>query len=103
MTVISIETYLSEVAIMKSTGIVREVDPLGRYVLPVELRRKLDIKVREPLEIYYTPDSIMLKKHQPCCLFCNEGRNTVHFKGKIVCKKCVDDIVNMETDSGEQG
>ena len=55
---------------MKATGIVRKVDELGRIVLPIELRRTLNIDIRDPLEIYVDGESIMLKKYQPACIFC---------------------------------
>lgn len=75
---------------MKSTGIVRKVDELGRIVLPIELRRTLDIDVRDPLEIYIEGnDTIILKKYQPTCVFCGESANIRNFRGKNVCEDCV--------------
>ena len=56
---------------MKSTGIVRPVDTLGRVVLPVELRRTLDIDIKDSLEIFVDGEFIMLKKYQPSCIFCD--------------------------------
>ncbi len=74
---------------MKSTGIVRKVDELGRIVLPIELRRTLDIDVRDPLEIYIEGnDTIILKKYQPTCVFCGESTSIHSFKGKNVCENC---------------
>lgn len=73
---------------MKSTGIVRKVDELGRIVLPIELRRTLDIGERDPLEIYVDGSSIILKKYMPACVFCGESSNVVSFKGKNVCANC---------------
>ena len=49
---------------MKSTGIVRKVDELGRIVLPAELRRTLNIAEKDPLEIYVDGASVILKKHE---------------------------------------
>ncbi|MGI5895965.1 MAG: AbrB/MazE/SpoVT family DNA-binding domain-containing protein [Oscillospiraceae bacterium] len=77
---------------MKSTGIVRPVDSLGRVVLPIELRRNLDIAAEDSLEIYVENDSIILKKYEPACMFCGETQDTVHYKGKIICKKCLDEM-----------
>ena len=57
---------------MKSTGIIRKVDDLGRIVLPIELRRTLDIAQKESLEIHVDESSIILKKYQPSCIFCNK-------------------------------
>ena len=59
---------------MKSTGIVRKVDELGRIVLPIELRRTLEIADRDPLEIYVEGSSIVLKKYRPTCIFCDSDR-----------------------------
>ena len=74
---------------MKSTGIVRKVDELGRIVLPIELRRTLDIAERDPLEIYTEGnDTIILKKYQPTCVFCGDARGVKVFKGKNVCADC---------------
>ena len=74
---------------MKSTGIVRKVDELGRIVLPIELRRTLDIAERDALEIFVSEDTIMLKKFQPSCIFCDSSKNITSFKGKNVCSACV--------------
>ena len=60
---------------MKSTGIVRKVDELGRIVLPIELRRTLDIAEKDAIEIYVDGESIILKKYEPTCIFCGDGRN----------------------------
>ena len=73
---------------IKSTGIVRKVDELGRIVLPIELRRTLDIGEKDAIEIYVEGTSIVLKKYQPSCIFCGESKKVVDFKGKNVCSKC---------------
>lgn len=77
---------------MKTTGIVRKMDELGRIVLPVEIRRTLGIEERDPLEIYMEGDSIILKKHSPSCIFCGGDENIYLYSGKNVCGKCIDDI-----------
>lgn len=74
---------------MKSTGIVRKVDNLGRIVLPKELRRVLDINIKDPLEIYTEGEAVVLKKYVPDCIFCGNSDETVDFKGKTVCTDCV--------------
>lgn len=74
---------------MKSTGIVRKVDELGRIVLPIELRRTLDIAERDPLEIYVSEDTILLKKYQPSCVFCDSVAGIINYKGKNVCNNCI--------------
>ena len=73
---------------MKSTGIVRRVDELGRIVLPIELRRTLDIAERDSLEIYVTDDNIVLKKYHPTCIFCGSTKGITTFKDKNVCASC---------------
>ena len=73
---------------MKSTGIVRKVDELGRIVLPMELRRTMRIDTQDSLEIYTEDDKIILKKYEPCCIFCGEAKDTVNFKGKTICREC---------------
>ena len=77
---------------MKSTGIVRKVDELGRIVLPVELRRCLGIEVKDPIEIYVDGDGIILRKYQAACVFCGSVRNTVEFRGRNVCPECIEKL-----------
>ena len=77
---------------MKSTGIVRNVDELGRIVLPIELRRTLDIAVRDPLEIYVEGESIILKKYNPSCIFCSSKEDIFIYQDKNICGKCIDDL-----------
>ena len=67
---------------MKSTGIVRKVDELGRIVLPIELRRTLDIAEKDSIEIYVDGSSIILKKYEPTCVFCGDAKNITVYKGK---------------------
>ena len=74
---------------MKSTGIIRKVDDLGRIVLPIELRRVLDISEQDELEIYMENDRIILQKFEPACLFCGSSRSLVSYRGKNVCQECV--------------
>ncbi len=77
---------------MKATGIVRKVDDLGRVVLPVELRRTLNIDIKDPLEIYVDGDQIILKKYEPTCIFCGEGKGVKTFDGKNICPSCIKKI-----------
>lgn len=74
---------------MKSTGIIRKVDELGRIVLPIELRRNLDIEERDPVEIYLEGDKIILQKHESACLFCGSSMGLTQYRGKNVCRDCV--------------
>lgn len=77
---------------MKSTGIVRQLDTLGRIVLPIELRRTMDIGVKDMLEIFVEDDQIILKKYHPSCIFCGDARDVTPYKGKLVCKKCLKEL-----------
>ena len=77
---------------MKSTGIVRKVDELGRIVLPIELRRTLDIAVKDALEIYVDEGTIILKKYEPSCIFCGTSKDVISFKGKNICPKCLEEL-----------
>ncbi len=77
---------------MKSTGIVRKVDELGRIVLPSELRKSLGIEVKDSLEIYTSGDSVILKKYLPSCIFCGEANDVIIFKDKNICKNCLRQI-----------
>ena len=77
---------------MKSTGIIRKVDDLGRIVLPVELRRMLDIEERDELEIFMERDRIVLRKYEPCCIFCGSNRNMAIYRGKNLCGDCAQNI-----------
>lgn len=79
---------------MKSTGIVRKVDELGRVVIPIELRRTLGIDEKDSLEIYVDNEKIVLKKYEPACVFCSSADDVQTFKGKLVCKKCVEAMMS---------
>lgn len=80
---------------MKSTGIIRKVDDLGRIVLPIELRRTLDIAERDELEIFMESDRIILQKYKPACIFCGSSRNLVSYCRKNVCGECAKKIGNI--------
>lgn len=77
---------------MKATGIVRKIDDLGRVVLPIELRRTLNIDIKDPVQIFVEGDLIILKKYEPACVFCGEAANVENFRGKNVCKSCAEEL-----------
>ena len=77
---------------MKSTGVVRKVDNLGRIVLPIEIRNTLDIHEKDPLEIFIDTDKIILKKYEPSCIFCADANDVVYFAGKRICRKCLEQL-----------
>lgn len=77
---------------MKSTGIVRKVDELGRVVIPIELRRTLEIAEKDALEIYVDGEQIILKKYAPACIFCGQAKDVEIFKGKNICPSCLEEL-----------
>lgn len=79
---------------MKATGILRKIDGLGRIVIPMEIRNKLEIAENDPLEIHVEGSSIVLRKYEPDCTFCGSSRNVVEYKGKNVCEKCISELKN---------
>ena len=81
---------------MKSTGILRRVDELGRVVLPIELRRSLDIEEKDPLEISVEEDRIILRKYQPTCIFCGAESDLLDYRGKKICDACRKEIVDID-------
>lgn len=74
---------------MKTSGIIRRMDELGRVVLPIELRRSLDIEERDPVEISVEGDRIILRKYQQTCIFCSGEEELLDFKSKRVCRTCL--------------
>ncbi len=74
---------------MKSTGMVRPVDELGRIVLPKELRRSLSINPRDSVEIFTDGDRIVLQKYEPACIFCGNADHVVYYEGKRICSDCL--------------
>ena len=81
---------------MKSTGIIRKIDELGRFVIPMEMRNKLDISSNDSLEIYVEGTTIMLRKYEPDCVFCGSSKNVTPYKGKNVCEKCLNEMKKLK-------
>ncbi len=78
---------------MKSTGMVRGIDKMGRVVLPTETRKLLNlIAGKSAVEIYTDDDSIVLKKYVPACIFCDSVDDIVEYKGNKICKKCIEKL-----------
>jgi len=78
---------------MHDTGIVRRVDDLGRIVIPMELRRTLGIKVKDPMAIYVEGDRIILQKHRDVCAICGGSETEmVSVKDRAVCTECVETV-----------
>ena len=81
---------------MKATGIVRKVYELGRIVLTIELRRTLDIEIKDPIEIFVDDEYILLKKYEPACIFCGNAKNVRRIKEKNVCEDCLKELKNIK-------
>ncbi len=81
---------------MKATGIVRKIDHLGRIVLPIELRRVLELDKDSSLEIYVENDTVILRKYEPTCIFCNSAENVKQYKGRNICMDCRKKIGELE-------
>jgi len=77
---------------MKSTGIVRKVDELGRIVIPKELRKTFNIGEKDALEIFVDGNKIILKKYEPACIFCGQTKDNINYKGKNICPACVEQL-----------
>lgn len=77
---------------MKAIGIVRQIDKLGRIVIPIETRRKMDINERDSVEMFVEEDRLILKKYQPSCIFCGDADDVLVFREKRVCRRCMNEI-----------
>ncbi len=75
---------------MKALGIIRPVDELGRIVLPVETRKMMDLNPKDGVEVFIEDDKIILKKYRPSCIFCGEADGVIDFKGKKICRGCIE-------------
>ncbi len=81
---------------MKSTGIIRDVDRMGRVVIPKEIRSQLKIESEDSLEIFMDGDSIVLKKYKPACFFCDTLDEIVNYKGYNVCINCIENLKSLK-------
>lgn len=77
---------------MKSIGIIRKIDELGRVVLPKSIREHMDINERDPMEIYVDGNRIVLQKHQAFCVFCGECEDLIHYHEKCLCPACLKNL-----------
>lgn len=83
---------------MKSTGIIRRMDELGRVVIPIEIRNQFNIAEKDPMEIYVDGSSIVLKKFEPNCIFCGNTKNLLEYHDKLICTKCSEKISNLKNE-----
>ena len=77
---------------MKSTGLVRKVDELGRIVLPMGIRQSLGIAEKDPLEIFVDGERIILQKYLPACIFCGNADDIVYYNDKRICRECLEKL-----------
>ncbi len=77
---------------MKSLGIVRKIDELGRIVLPIETRKRLDLSSGDGVEIFVERDRVILKKYEPACIFCGDADDIINYNDKKICRKCLNDL-----------
>lgn len=78
---------------MKNVGITRPVDNLGRIVIPIEIRNRLNISAKDPVDIYVEDNRIILTKSSHGCMFCSGEKSLTEYKGKMICKKCLNDLI----------
>lgn len=81
---------------MKSTGIIRRVDELGRVVIPIEIRNQFNIVEKDPIEIFVNGSSIVLKKYEPNCIFCDSNQDLLSYNDKLICAECANKIASLE-------
>ena len=77
---------------MKATGVVRKIDELGRFVLPIEIRKSLNLNCKDAVEIFVDDDKIILKKYEPACIFCGNADDVTDIRGKLICRECIEKI-----------
>ena len=77
---------------MKALGAVKNIDELGRIVLPIEIRKRLDLARGDGVEIFVEKDRIILKKYEPSCIFCGETEDVINYNDKKICKKCIEEL-----------
>ena len=80
---------------MKSTGIVRKIDALGRMILTSELRENFNLKEGDALEIFTSNDMIVLKKYTPADIFTGEMDNLIEYKGKKVSVNTIKELARI--------
>ena len=80
---------------MKSTGIIRKIDELGRVVIPIELRNKFNLSEKDPIEIYVDGTNIILKKYESNCIFCGKSEKLTEYKDKQICENCLKKISSL--------
>ena len=78
----------------KSTGIIRQLDELGRIVIPKEIRKSFNIQIKDPIEISTYRNTIILKKYVPNCIFCSSSKKLIEYERQLICKECCEKLKN---------
>ncbi|MBQ1977451.1 MAG: AbrB/MazE/SpoVT family DNA-binding domain-containing protein [Ruminococcus sp.] len=77
---------------MKAAGYLVRVDNLGRIVIPVRIRRSMELAPDSCLELFTEENKIIMQKYQESCVFCNAEDNLIEHGGKYICKTCLESI-----------
>ena len=77
---------------MDTTGIIRKIDDLGRVVLPMEVRKLLDLTGKDTVEIFVNGGTIIMRKYEPSCALCGSTEDAVVYNGRVVCLKCIENL-----------
>lgn len=80
---------------MSKHTIVRKIDDLGRIVLPIEIRRILDIEEKDAMEISIEDDTVVLRKHKPTCIFCGASHTLSTYQEKRICADCMEELKSL--------
>ena len=80
---------------MKSTGLVKKIDELGRILIPKEIRSSMELDSKDSLEIFVENDRIILQKYEPSCIFCKNADNVVFFEGRRICSDCLSKLKSL--------
>jgi len=81
---------------MKATGMTRNIDKLGRIVIPIELRKELGFDESTKIELFIEPERqrLVMEKYQRGCIFCDEMNNTIEYEGMTICEDCAAEVFN---------
>ncbi|MBY9081050.1 AbrB/MazE/SpoVT family DNA-binding domain-containing protein [Paenibacillus sp. HN-1] len=80
---------------MKSTGIVRKIDELGRLVIPIELRRTLNLEIKDPVEIFVDGEMVLFRKYAPGCAITGSQKDLVGFEGKQYSREVIKQLAKI--------
>lgn len=77
---------------VRTTGIIRHIDELGRIVIPIEIRKRFGLKEKDPLEISVKNETILLSKPRTVCVFCGKSASVEEHRGRPVCRSCIAEL-----------